>query len=90
MSPLGVVLLRLLKSSITIEITTYLFSRELEVDLSRSDVDDRVGGVEEWSSQDDGGLFFFYSYVQDHEISRNIAILNLYNDVLRYSLWEPN
>jgi hypothetical protein len=43
-------LLRLLISSITIEITAYLFSRELEVDLYRSDVDDRIGGVEEWSS----------------------------------------
>ena len=50
MSPPRVVLLWLLISSITIEITTYLFSRELEVDLSRSDLDDRVGGVEEWSS----------------------------------------
>jgi hypothetical protein len=45
-----VVLLQLLISRITIEITTYLFSRELEVDLSRLDVDDCVGGVEEWPS----------------------------------------
>jgi hypothetical protein len=43
-------LLWLLISSITIEIIAYLFSRKLEVDLSRSDVDDRIGGVEEWSS----------------------------------------
>ena len=50
MSPPRAVLLRLLISSITIEIITYLFSRELEVDLFRSDVDDRVGGVEERSS----------------------------------------
>jgi hypothetical protein len=47
MSSPRVVLLQLLTRSITIEIITYLFSRELEVDLSRSDVDDRVGGVEE-------------------------------------------
>ena len=47
MSPPGVVLLQLLINSIPIEITTYLFSREFEVDLSRFDVDDRVGGVEE-------------------------------------------
>ena len=44
-------LLRLLISDIAIEITAYLFSRESEVDLSRSDVDDRVGCVEERSSQ---------------------------------------
>ena len=50
MSPPEAALLRLFISGITIEITTYLFSRELEVDLSRSDIDDRVGGVEEWSS----------------------------------------
>jgi hypothetical protein len=50
MSPPRVGLLWLLISCITIEITAYLFSTELEVDLSRSDVDDHVGGVEEWSS----------------------------------------
>ena len=50
MSPPGASLLGLFISSITIKITAYLFSRELEVDLSRSDVDDRVGGVEERSS----------------------------------------
>ena len=50
MSPPRAVLLWLLISSIAIEITTYLFFRELEVDLSRSDVDDRIGGVEERSS----------------------------------------
>ena len=50
MSPSRVGLLWLLIISIAIEITAYLFSRELEMDLSRSDVDDRVGGVEEWSS----------------------------------------
>jgi len=51
MSPPRVGLLRLLISGITIEITTYLFSRRLEVDLSRSDVDDRIGSVEERSSK---------------------------------------
>jgi hypothetical protein len=50
MSPLGAGFLWLFISSITIEITTYIFSRELEVDLSRSDVDDCVGSVEERSS----------------------------------------
>ena len=54
MSPSGAGLLWLLISSVTIKITAYLFSGELEVDLYRSDVDDRVGGVEEWSSKDDG------------------------------------
>jgi len=44
-----VALLWLFICGITIEVTAYLFSKELEVDLSRSDVDDRVGGVEEWS-----------------------------------------
>ena len=47
MSPPRVGLLRLFISSITIEIIVYLFSRELEVDLSISDVDDCIGGVEE-------------------------------------------
>ena len=50
MSPPGVGLLRLLISGITIKITAYLVSRELEVNLSRSNIDDRVGGVEERSS----------------------------------------
>ena len=47
-------LLGLFISSVTIKITVYIFSRELEVDLPRSDIDDRVGGVEEWSSKNDG------------------------------------
>ena len=63
MSPPGAGLLCLLISSITIEITAYLFSRKLEVDLSRSDVDDRVGGVEERSSKDDGCIIFFITHV---------------------------
>jgi hypothetical protein len=53
----------LLTCGITIEIIAYLFSRELEVDLSRSDIDDRIGGVEEWSFQDDGCINFFFSHV---------------------------
>ena len=48
MSPPGAGFLWLLISGITIEIIAYLFSRELKVDLSRSDVVDRVGSVEEW------------------------------------------
>ena len=47
-------LLWLFISGITIEIVAYLLSRELEVDLSRSDMDDHVGSVEERSSKDDG------------------------------------
>ena len=50
MSPPRVGLLQLLISGITIKITTYLLSRELEVDLSRSDINDHVGSVEERSS----------------------------------------
>jgi hypothetical protein len=49
-SPPGTGLLRLLISSVTIKVTAYLFSMELEVDLSRSDVDDCIDSVEEWSS----------------------------------------
>jgi hypothetical protein len=49
MSPLGARLPWLFISSITIKITAYLFSKELEVDLSRSNIDDHVGGVEERS-----------------------------------------
>jgi hypothetical protein len=45
-SPSGAGLLWLLISSVTIKVVTYLFSRELEVDLSRSDVDDCIGSVE--------------------------------------------
>ena len=47
MSPPRAVLLRLLINGITIKVTANFFSRELEVDLSRSDVGDHVGGVEE-------------------------------------------
>ena len=63
MSSLGAGYLGLFISGISIEIATYLLSRELEVDLSRSDIDDRVGSVEEWSSKDDGCIIFFFSYV---------------------------
>jgi hypothetical protein len=63
MSPLGANLLWLFTSGIIIEIATYLFSRELEVDLSRSDVNDCIGSVEERSSKDDGYVFVFFSYV---------------------------
>ena len=63
MSPPRVGLPRLLISGITIEIIAYLFSRELEVDLSRSDIDNRVGSVEEWSSKNDGCIVFFFSHV---------------------------
>ena len=63
MSPPRAGLLWLLISSVTIEITAYLFSRELEVDLSRSDVDDRVGGVEEQSSQYNRCIMFFFTHV---------------------------
>ena len=47
-------LLWLFISGVTIEITMYLFSRELEVDLSRSDIDDRISSVKERSSKGDG------------------------------------
>jgi hypothetical protein len=50
MSPPEAGLLRLLIGSITIKVTTYLFSSELEVDSPRSDIDDCIGSVEEWSS----------------------------------------
>ena len=61
MSPPRTGLLRLLISGVTFEKTTYLFSRELEVDLSRSDEDDHVGGVKERSSKDDRRIIFFPS-----------------------------
>ena len=63
MSPPRAGLLRLLISGITIKITAYLFSRELEVDLSISDIDDHVGSVEEQSSKDDGCIIFFFTHV---------------------------
>ena len=90
MSPPGAALLWLFISSITIEITTYLFSRKLEVDLSRSDIDDCVGGVEERPSKDDGCIVFFFSHVQDHEIGRGIVILYSYHNVPRNSLKESD
>jgi hypothetical protein len=52
-SPPGAGLLWLLISSITIKVTAYLFSKELKVDLSGSNIDDFIGSVEERSSQDD-------------------------------------
>jgi hypothetical protein len=52
----------------------YLFSKKLEVDLSRSNVDDRVSSVEKWSSKDDGCIVFFFSHVQEIEVSRGIVI----------------
>ena len=63
MSPPGARLFWLLISGITIKIIAYLLSRELEVDLSRSDIDDHVGGVEERPSQDDGCIVLFFSHV---------------------------
>ena len=65
MSPPRAGLLWLLISGITIKITVYLLSKELEVDLSRSDVDDCVGSVEERSSKDDWCIVFFFSHVQN-------------------------
>ena len=73
MSPPRAGLLWLFISGVTIEIAVYLLSRELEVDLSRSNVDDRVGGVEEWSSKDDRYVFFFFSHVKNHEVGRDIC-----------------
>jgi hypothetical protein len=49
MSPPGAGLW-LIISSIIVKVTTYLFFRELEVDLSSSDVDDYIGSAEEQSS----------------------------------------
>jgi hypothetical protein len=63
MSPPIAVLLGLFIISITIKVTVYLSFWELKVDLSRSNVDDSIGSVEERSSQDDGHLFFFYFHV---------------------------
>ena len=81
-------LLRLLISCITIEIASYLLSWKLEVDLSRSDVDDSVGCVEELSSKDNRYIFFFFSHVKNHEVSRDIVILYFYHDIFCYSLWK--
>jgi hypothetical protein len=44
---LGAGLLWLFISGVTIEIAVYIFSWELKMDLSRSDVDDHIGSVEE-------------------------------------------
>ena len=63
MSPPGARLLWLFISGITIKIAAYLLSRELEMDLSRSDVDDHVGSVKERSSKDDGHIIFFFTHV---------------------------
>ena len=63
MSPPREGLLGLFISGITIKITVYLFSYKLKVDLSRSDIDDSVGSVEERSSKDNRYVFFFFSHV---------------------------
>ena len=86
MSPPRAGLLQLLISGITIKITVYLLSRELEVDLSRSDVDDRVGSVEERSSKDDGCIIFFFTHVQNHEVGRGKLIMYSYHDIFSYPL----
>jgi hypothetical protein len=49
-SPPIAVLFGLFIISITIKVTVYLSIWELEVDLSRTIVDDSIGGVEERSS----------------------------------------
>ena len=67
MPSLGMDLLCLLISCITIEIASYLLSRELEVDLSQSYVDDHVYSVEELSSKDNRHVFFF-SHVKNYEV----------------------
>jgi len=89
MSPPGVGLLWPFISGITIEIAAYLLSRELEVDLSRFGIDDRVGSVEERSSKDDGYIFFF-THVQNHEVGRGIVIMYSYHDVFCYSLQKSD
>jgi hypothetical protein len=63
MSPPIAGLFGLLMSSITIKVIAYLSIWKLEVDLSRSNEDYGIGGVEEWSFQDDGGLFVFCFHV---------------------------
>ena len=90
MSPPRVGLPWLLINGITIKITAYLFSRELEVDLSRSDIDDHVGSVKEWSSKDDGRIIFFFTHVQNHEVDRGILVMYSYHDIFRYSLQKSD
>ena len=63
MSPPGASFLWMFISGITIKITVYLFSLKLEVDLSRSDIDDHVGSVKERSSKDDGFIILFFTHV---------------------------
>ena len=89
MSLSGARLLRLLISGITTKITAYLLSRELEVNLCRSDIDDHVGSVEERSSKDDGCIIFF-SHVQDHEIGRGIVILYSYHNIFSNPLQKSD
>jgi hypothetical protein len=72
-------LLRLFMVSITIKLTTYLWKSKM--DLSRSNVDDCIGGVEERSPQDDRCVFIS-RHVEDQEVDRNILILNFYQDIL--------
>ena len=90
MSPPRAGLLRLLISGITIEITAYLFSRELKVDLSRSDIDDHIGSVEERSSQYDRCLIFFLTHVQNHEVDRSKLIVYSYHDIFCYSFQKSD
>ena len=82
-SPPGATLVWLFISSTTIKITACLFSRELEVDLSRSNINDHVRGVDEWSSKDDGCIIFFF---QDHEIGIGKLIMYSYHDIFSYPL----
>ena len=90
MSPPRAALLGLFISSITIKIIAYLVSRELEVDLSRSDIDDCVGSVEEWSSKDDGCIVFFFTHERNHEVGRGIVIMYSYHNIFCYPLRESD
>jgi hypothetical protein len=84
MSPL--VLSRLLTSSVTIKVTTYLLSRELEVDFPSSYVDDCASGVEEGSSKNEVDIIFV-SHVKNHEVGRNVVISYFDHNIFHYSLW---
>ena len=59
------------------------------MDLARPDVDDGVHCVQEWPSQDDGGVDV-RPHVEDDKIGKGVFILDFNQDVLSDSLREPN
>ena len=54
------------------------------MDLPCSNVYDGLGGVEEWSSQDDGWITLIFTHVDEQQISGDVVVVDLDKDVFGY------